>query len=146
MKFYKFLVLLVLAFILVSGCTQIKPTDGRQEPVYTEGTLPQTADVKTITVKVVDGANVLVEQPIELPNDSSVSALDVTVLVAGAEVQQYEFGVFVSSVAGKAADTEHYWALYINGEYASKGADQYPITEVNSIEWRYEAVEEFPLE
>jgi len=73
MKFYKFLVLLVLAFILVSGCTQIKPTDGRQEPVYTEGTLPQTADVKTITVKVVDGANVLVEQPIELPNDSMLA-------------------------------------------------------------------------
>ncbi len=52
--------------------------------------------------------------------------------------------VFIESIDGLASDEEHYWALYVNDEYAEAGADQTTLEEGDIVEFRYEKLEASP--
>lgn len=52
--------------------------------------------------------------------------------------QQYDFGVMVKSIDGKASDASKYWLYYVNGEQPSVGADKYETKAGDTIEWRLE--------
>jgi len=60
--------------------------------------------------------------------------------------KEYDFGVFIESINGLAGDESHYWALYVNGEYAQAGADQTILNQGDKIEFRYERIESEILE
>lgn len=52
-----------------------------------------------------------------------------------------EFGFFLTTVNGLTADFDTdgaYWALYLNGEYATLGMDQQPLTDGDDIRLSYE--------
>lgn len=59
---------------------------------------------------------------------------------AQVDSEQYDFGVLIRSINGKASDKDHYWALYVNDEYAQTGADQTVLTNGDLTEWRYEEI------
>ena len=66
----------------------------------------------------------------EIHTDQTVvgEALSELGLIAGDEG---EFGLYVKTVNGLTVDYDkdgHYWAFYVNGEYAPKGVDVTPIT------------------
>jgi hypothetical protein len=42
---------------------------------------------------------------------------------------------FVTTIAGHAAGDTHYWAFYINGDYATEGAGTYRAQEGDEITW-----------
>ncbi len=56
------------------------------------------------------------------------------------ESAMYDFGEFVTSIDGQAADdTANFWAFYVNGAQASVGAGEYQTKPDDVIEWRLEA-------
>ncbi len=76
-----------------------------------------TAEDKTVTLTVRTDA------------DNLRGALEPLGLIAG---EESEFGLFVNSVNGIPADYEadgYYWAIYVDGEYASTGIDTTPVTD-----------------
>lgn len=58
---------------------------------------------------------------------------------------EYDFGVMVTSINGMAVDDDHYWALYVNGEYASAGADQTVLATGDTMRWVYETIDKSPF-
>ena len=64
-------------------------------------------------------------------------------LQANADIafKEYDFGVFVDSINGVAADNTHFWALYVNNEQATAGATQTILQNGDLVEWRYEELQ-----
>ncbi len=59
------------------------------------------------------------------------------------EYKEYDFGVMVSSIYGVDAPSTHYWALYVDNNYASAGIKDYVISGPLNISWRLEKIESF---
>jgi len=51
------------------------------------------------------------------------------------EYQQYDFGVFVTSIAGIAPAGNQYWSFYYNGQYAQVGASDQKISNNDTTFW-----------
>ncbi|MDR0956083.1 MAG: DUF4430 domain-containing protein [Candidatus Nomurabacteria bacterium] len=51
------------------------------------------------------------------------------------------YGKFVTEINGVAAGTTKYWAFYINGKYASVGADKYQTKDGDQLKWQLEAIQ-----
>ncbi|MDR3298317.1 MAG: DUF4430 domain-containing protein [Candidatus Nomurabacteria bacterium] len=51
------------------------------------------------------------------------------------ESQGSDYGDFVTGIDGVDADTEHYWAFYVNDAYATEGAGTYKTKDGDSIKW-----------
>ncbi|MBR4445115.1 MAG: DUF4430 domain-containing protein, partial [Solobacterium sp.] len=57
------------------------------------------------------------------------------------EASTSEYGLFINAVNGLTADYDKdgaYWAIYVNGEYGSYGADQQPVTDKDTYSFVYE--------
>lgn len=66
-------------------------------------------------------------------------ALSLLQAVAKVETKDYGgAGAFVTSINGLAGDAGHYWAFYVNGKYAQKGASQTVLTKGDKIQFIYE--------
>jgi len=98
-----------------------------QDQIYASPTLSQEIDQQTL---------------IELEAEADgQTAFDLLRTKASVAYKEYEFGVFIESINGLAGDAGHYWALYINGEYAQAGADQTVLNQGDRIEFRYEEIQ-----
>ena len=52
-----------------------------------------------------------------------------------------QFGLYITSINGIEAIYENdgaYWAIYVNGEYGSYGADQQPVNDGDTFRFAYE--------
>jgi len=79
---------------------------------------------------------------IELEAETSdQSAFELLRTKANVAYKEYDFGVYIESINGLAGDDNHYWALYVNGEYAQAGADQTILSQGDRIEFRYEKID-----
>ncbi|HQM15628.1 MAG TPA: DUF4430 domain-containing protein [Candidatus Woesebacteria bacterium] len=65
-----------------------------------------------------------------------------SLLLAGAQVeyQQYDFGVFVKGINGQMANDNYFWAVYVDGEYATQASDKISLQSGSVVEWRWEEV------
>ena len=64
-------------------------------------------------------------------------------LLANQEIvdyDEYEAGVFITSINDQESNNDFYWALYINGDYAQKAADKIELEIGDLVEWRWEAI------
>ena len=97
---------------------------------YTEDTeLGEGAS--TITVEVTAGDRT-VAFTVHTDAENLRAALEPLGLIAG---EESEFGLFLKSVNGISADYDadgFYWALYVEGEYASTGVDSTPVSDGGS--------------
>lgn len=60
----------------------------------------------------------------------------------GVEYQDFgEAGSFILSVDGLASDNEHYWAVYVNNEYAEVGVDQLQLQPGDQLKLVYEEID-----
>lgn len=57
------------------------------------------------------------------------------------QTKQYDFGVFVESIAGKKSNQKKAWVYYINGDSANEAADKYLVQPGDKIEWKYKQPE-----
>jgi hypothetical protein len=68
-------------------------------------------------------------------------AIDVLKASHTVVTEDSSFGPFVKGIDGLVADSAHYWAFYVNGQYATIGAHQYDSKSSDLIEWKYEAIQ-----
>jgi hypothetical protein len=58
------------------------------------------------------------------------------------EYDQYDFGVFVTSINGQENNNDYFWAIYINGELAQQASDQIELEVGDQVEWRWEEIQD----
>lgn len=56
------------------------------------------------------------------------------------EFDEFDAGVFVTSINGLKSDNAHYWAFYLNDEYAQRGVDQTTLKKGDVIKFVYEDI------
>lgn len=99
---------------------------------------PQTTrETKSFRIEIVhsDGSSTVLN--CNADDEYLGEALQVLNLIRGEEGQ---FGMYVTTVDGEEAIYEKngaYWALYVDGEYASQGIDQTPLVDGGSYKLVY---------
>ena len=66
-------------------------------------------------------------------------AIDATkeAIAAGKLPELVESEGFISAIAGIESSSTDGWLLYVNGEMAQVGANEQPVTEGDTVEWKY---------
>ncbi|MDD5163126.1 MAG: DUF4430 domain-containing protein [Candidatus ainarchaeum sp.] len=120
--------ILLLALLLL-GCTS------------TGQTSLITAEKQVATIKAIDSeGKEIVNRTISI--EKGKNALEAFRQVAGVEAKTYVgMGSLVTSINGITPDSEHYWGLYINGEFADKSIDAYTIDKDITIEMKMEKID-----
>lgn len=127
----------------MSGC-QGKTVDGGETTIVKEKvtmidgeTLGEGAKSFAFTVVGTDGKEITVQ--IKTDKEMLGEALQELNLIEG---EMGEYGLYVKTVNGETLDFEKdgkYWALYVDGEYASKSADLTEITEGAAYSFKAES-------
>lgn len=101
----------------------------------------QTAQEKvTVLLKLYDEANkTLLEKSFGVAKGTN--AFEAMKSNANVEYDSYSIGVFIKSINSIAPPKTHYFSLYIDGAYASKGISDYTINSNTTIEWKMEKIE-----
>lgn len=111
----------------MSGCTTASQTEvsAPESPQPTVSALPSQRDMSYELVAT----------------ESGTLALDLIESALVVETQDFgDAGKFITSIEGVAADNEHYWAFYLNGEYAQQGISQTKLVKDDVITFVYEAI------
>lgn len=93
---------------------------------------------RSFPLEIVDGEGNSVKVTVSTDKETVGEALMELGLVEGTEG---EYGMYIKVVNGIVADydvDQTYWAFYINGEYAMTSADQTPIEEGVSYQFKVE--------
>ncbi|MFH0714323.1 MAG: DUF4430 domain-containing protein [Candidatus Diapherotrites archaeon] len=69
---------------------------------------------------------------------SGTNALQATEQAFDVQTQSFSFGKMVSSINGIASDSNHYWALYVDGNYSLQGAESVLVDRNLVILWKLE--------
>jgi len=56
------------------------------------------------------------------------------------EAKHYSFGDMVTSIDGIEPDANHFWAMYVNGQFSQVGASSYITKNSDTIKWQIDAV------
>src|SRR5262245_55183622 len=70
---------------------------------------------------------------IEYKGQDRKNALDLLKASHMVEAKHYSFGDMVIGIDGVSPDANHFWAMYINGEFSQVGASQYMTKNSDSI-------------
>lgn len=71
------------------------------------------------------------------------TALELLEQNADIETQDFgEAGAFVQSINGVAGDDTHYWAFYVNDEFAQQGVSQTVLSMGDTIRFEYASIDE----
>ena len=146
LSFILCMVLIVAMALFTTGCNgktenadgaSASASSGKEMDVQTDGSvLGEGETVFPFTVVDKDGK----ETQFEIHTDKATvgDALAELGLIAG---EESEYGLFVKTVNGITADYDtdgHYWAFYVNGEYAQTGVDSTEIKEGESYSFQVE--------
>lgn len=133
-KFLALAMMLVMAFALVSCNTVAK--EGLWEEAEYRRDMEFGSGTKTIEVEVI-AADESVTFKIHTDKEFLADALLEHGLVEG---EEGAYGLYIKKVNGITADYDidaSYWALSINGEYASSGASSTPVVDGEHYEFTY---------
>ena len=123
------LVLAVVAVGLLLAYNKFKPT--------------ATADIKTVTIEVVDDKQQQSDYVVGSDAKTLKEAMDL------AEGLTYsgddsEYGIMITTVNGVRADYDKdgaYWAFYVNGEYCNYGIEEQPVNDGDVFKIEYTAAQ-----
>ena len=123
-----------MAITLLSlGCTSQSETVD-QEPRSAVG----------FTLKVYDAEGEALVNQFGMA-EKGMTALEAMESLVPVEYTSSTYGAFVTNINGVSTGSGHYWALYIDGEYADRAIDAYNIEEDTVVEWKLEELQDFPL-
>lgn len=139
------IVLTVAMALCTNGCNgkaddasaeAVQQGEARQEDHAGDNVLGEGETQFEFTVVDQDGE----ETHFEIHTDKEIvgDALQEANLIEG---EEGDYGLFVKTVNGITADYDkdgHYWAFYVNDEYAEKGVDSTEITEGDSYAFKVE--------
>lgn len=78
---------------------------------------------------------------ISYPGVEGKNALELLQVSHQVETTSYSYGQFVNSIDDQKPDSQHFWALYINGQKATLGADSYQTKNSDILSWQLEKIE-----
>lgn len=119
---------LLLSLLLLASCG-VKPGEGGQD--------------STVQIEVTVAIAANEEKSIEAQEETvavseAASVLDATESSAfDAQVEDSEFGSYVSSLVGVAAEGSSGWVYTLNGETVMDSAESCVLTEGDRVEWSY---------
>lgn len=105
---------------------------------------------------------ILNNEPNNLPANTSAEAITETLTIAlnieqdetdvwqmlqqqhTVEFEQYDFGIFIKGIDGLMADNKHYFAIYLNDQYAQTGIDQLQVKSGDVVKIVYEELTASP--
>ena len=129
------LILSLLFVVCLVSCNTVEKTGVWEDATYLKDmTFGNGAKTVKVEVKAEDQ---LVTFTIKTDKDTVGAALLEHGLIAG---EQGDFGLYVKVVNGMTADydvDQHYWAFYINGDYAMTGVDSTAIDESATYRLEY---------
>ncbi len=99
-----------------------------QKPVLAPSTQQQQQQVPVSTV--------------EYTGVEGRTALDLLKQTHVVEVKNYSFGDLVTGIDGVSPDANHFWAMYVNGEFSQVGASAYITKSSDQIKWQIEEVKQ----
>lgn len=100
-----------------------------------------TPEPRTITEAIGEISEQVEVYSFTSENDEQ-NAFDLLSSQVEVSYQEYDFGIFVDSLDGLMADQEHFWAFYVNGEFATKGVKQTTLQKGDIMEFKYQLIEE----
>ncbi len=124
--------LLLTSVIALSACT---PTAERINPIIISPTPSASTQVATDSGK---------QKAIYELTATRSGEVALDLLQSQAEVATKDYGAagkFITSVNNLEGNNEYYWAFYLNGKYAEKGAGQTTLNKGDIIKFVYEAVQ-----
>ena len=77
---------------------------------------------------------------IEYPGQDGQTALELLQAQRQVEAKNYSFGDLVMSIDGVAADSQHFWAMYVNGQFSQVGASAYVTKNSDMIKWQIDEI------
>ncbi len=137
-KFYQKMLCIVLVMLLaaavltMTGCakkTAEAQNETAQAPEQSDAQIQIGTGSKTFYFEVTDKDGGTSSYAVHTDADSVGQALLDLKIIDGSDS---DYGLYVTTVNGQTLDwdaDQMYWAFYENGEYASAGVDQTPITE-----------------
>lgn len=117
--------MLILASILVLGCTSQNQVNAGGEKVKVIFEISANEKTSTVTVFADANSNAFEAMRANLKVDYKDSAM----------------GPFITGINNIKSDSGHYWALYVNGEYAQKGISLYTLKKDTNISWKLEKID-----
>ncbi len=79
--------------------------------------------------------------PVEYKGVEGKTALELLKANYTVEVKSYSFGDMVTGINGITADSQHFWAMYVNGQFSQIGAGQYITKSGDSIKWQLDKIQ-----
>lgn len=138
-KHFLMLALLVTTSALLAACTSGTRLDVAPTPSPTMGAPVYASPDATIASPTLDGKKQAVYE--FTAQEEGQTALELLSSQAVVETKDYgDAGSFVTSINSLAGSNEYYWAFYVNGAYAEKGASQTTLRKGDTIRFVYEAV------
>lgn len=141
--------LLILAIVVFLGAFSFFATDYFLEKSQKPPESPLKEAIEgQITYIINKGEGDVSEYQIrEIPEDSTVfSLLEQLSLRENFEIEtnQYDFGIFVESIAGLRSGTDNkYWLYWVNDKLGEVAADKKKVKEGDKIEWKFLVPPEF---
>ena len=129
----KFLVFTIMLVVLISliGCVQLSNP-------YTHTCGPE------VTLKIISEGNSLLFGGKQACFEETNAFEAVKIMLDNnLEYDEYDFGVFITSILGVTPKENEFWSLYINGEKAAMGISAYNISENILIEFKLEELQTF---
>ena len=113
--------------------------------IYRQFGAKPTAGAKHVTLEVVDQSGDITTYDVHTDAEFLKQVMDETegFTYSGTDG---DYGIMVEVINGEQAifETDNaYWALYVNGEYGSYGADSQPVTDGDTYTWQYEDASAF---
>ena len=68
------------------------------------------------------------------------NALELLQATHRVDVKHYSFGDLVTGIDGITPDAQHFWAMYVNGQFSQVGASAYATKSSDTIKWQIDTV------
>jgi hypothetical protein len=113
----------------------------QQQPTTAPSTEPDPTPITTESVQEEVNAQLIITA-----SKDGQTAAELLENAAEIETKDYgEAGLFVTSIDGVISDNEHYWAFYVNDEYAQQGISQTVLESGDVVKFIYEEITQAEL-
>lgn len=137
MGIMKKLLILVVAVILLAATLSFQSQGRTLQPILGEQV---QAGIKVVTTSIDFGSGTKITGQVK-----AETAYDALVELAKkndlpVETKDYSFGTLVTKIGSVSNTSEKAWLYFVNGKAAAVAGDKYNLGENDTIEWRYDKI------
>ena len=135
MPYMKHIKLIVVVLILLAAVVVTRVM--RQQTAIPKEKQTETQQIPAITLVIDDGE--LISTFSGIPAVTAFEALTKTAREQNITLttKQYDFGIFVEAIDGKAMTDDRSWIYFVNNVSATVAADMQPLQSGDTVSWRY---------